>query len=140
MDIKFEGLDKVLDSIDGLVDRRKLKSAMIDVVSFVENVAAEKAPKDTGNLMGSIESKVEDNGVEIVGTVFTPVYYSVYQEYGTGLFAENGDGRKTGWAYEDPKTGETVWTRGNRPHPFMRPALTENKDVIIQVIKEALHD
>jgi HK97 gp10 family phage protein len=81
---------------------------------------------------------VDREGDNIVGTVFSTAHYAPYQEWGTGLFAVKGDGRKTGWAYEDPKTGETVFTRGNRPHPFLGPALRENKDVILEFLQEGL--
>ena len=134
--IEIKGLDKILANIDGFT--AELDSKMDDATKFVENIAKQKAPKDTGRLIGSIESEVERQGDTITGIVFTPVEYAPYQEYGTGLFAVNGDGRKTGWAYEDKETGETVWTRGNRPHPFMGPALRENKDTILQFFKEGL--
>lgn len=136
MSIEIQGLDKILAKIDGFADG--MEDKLRDATHFVEEVAETKAPKDTGRLIGSIESKVERVGNTITGTVFTPVEYAPYQEFGTGLFAVNGDGRKTGWVYEDPKTGEKVWTRGNRPHPFMAPALRENKDVIMQFLKEGL--
>ena len=59
-------------------------------------------------------------------------------EYGTGLFAENGNGRKdVPWNYQDDK-GEWHSTRGQKPQPFMRPALNENRTEIIRIIKEGL--
>ena len=137
-DIKFEGLDKIIDKIEDFDDVREMTSAMQDACNLVEGAAKDKAPKDTGALRRSITSKVELTGNSIEGIVFTPLDYAPYQEYGTGLFAENGNGRKTGWAYEDEKTGETIFTRGNRPHPFLRPAVNENKDKIINIIKGAL--
>ena len=137
-DIKFEGLDKIIDKIEDFDDVREMTSAMQDACNLVEGAAKDKAPKKTGALRRSITSKVEVTGNTIEGIVFTPLEYAPYQEYGTGLFAENGNGRKTGWAYEDEKTGETIFTRGNRPHPFLRPALEENKDKIINIIKGAL--
>ena len=137
-DIKFEGLDKLIDKIEDFDDVHAMTRAMQDACNIVEGAAIDKAPKKTGALRRSITSKVEVTGNSIEGIVFTPLEYAPYQEYGTGLFAENGNGRKTGWAYEDEKTGETIFTRGNRPHPFLRPAVNENKDKIIKTIKGAL--
>lgn len=58
-------------------------------------------------------------------------------EFGTGLFAVNGDGRKTPWAYQDAK-GNFHYTHGQQPQPFLRPALWENeervKDIILKEI------
>lgn len=137
-DIKFEGLDKIIDKIEDFDDVHAMTSAMQDACNIVVDAAIDKAPRKTGALRRSITSKVELTGNSIEGIVYSPLEYAPYQEFGTGLFAENGNGRKTGWAYEDEKTGETIFTRGNRPHPFLRPAVNENKDKIIQIIKGAL--
>ena len=138
--VEIKGIETLFTKIDNIASVDELRYKANEVGEFLVSVAQEKAPKDTGALIGSIESKVDTTLTDIEITVFTPLHYAPYQEFGTGLFAENGDGRKTGWAYEDPKTGETVWTRGNRPHPFMGPALRENKDVILQTFKEGLDD
>ena len=137
-DIKFEGLDGIIKKIDKIDDIKPLTQAMYDACDIVESASKEKAPKDTGALRRSITSKVEVNSNEINGIVFTPLEYAPYVEYGTGLFAENGNGRKTGWAYKDEKTGETIWTRGQHPQPYLRPALEENKEAINKIFKEAL--
>ena len=137
-DIKFDGLDKLIGKIEDFDDVHAMTSAMQDACNIVESAAKDKAPRKTGALRRSIKSKVELTGNSIEGIVYSPLEYAPYQEYGTGLFAENGNGRKTGWAYEDEKTGETIFTRGNRPHPFLRPAVNENKNKIINIIKGAL--
>lgn len=137
-DIKFEGLDKIIEKIEDFDDVHAMTSAMQDACNIVVDAAIDKAPRKTGALRRNIKSKVELTGNAIEGIVYSPLEYAPYQEYGTGLFAENGNGRKTGWAYEDEKTGETIFTRGNRPHPFLRPAVNENKDKIIKTIKGAL--
>ena len=136
-DIKFEGLDKIIDKIEDFDDVREMTSAMQQACNLVESAAKDKAPKDTGALRRSITSKVEVTGNSIEGIVFTPLEYAPYQEYGTGLFAENGNGRKTPWVYMDDK-GNYHYTRGQHPQPYMRPALEENKDKIINIIKGAL--
>ena len=136
-DIKFEGLDKLIDKIEDIGDVQAIASAMQDACDLVEGSAKDKAPKDTGALRRSITSKIEVTGSEIDGIVFTPLEYAPYVEYGTGLFAENGNGRQTPWVYRDDK-GDYHYTHGQHPQPFLRPALEENKDEIIQIIKEAL--
>ena len=137
-DIKFEGLDKIIEKIEDFDDVHAMTRARQDACNTVEGAAIDKAPKKTGALRRSIKSKVELTGNSIEGIVYSPLEYAPYQEFGTGLFAENGNGRKTGWAYEHEKTGETIFTRGNRPHPFLRPAVNENKDKIIQIISDSI--
>ena len=130
--IKFEGIEEVLDSIDSLADLEGLQSALGKACAVVEASAKQKAPKDTGALARSITSKIEDTE----GIIFTPLEYAPYVEYGTGLFAEEG-GRNTPWVYKDDK-GEWHRTSGQKPQPFMRPALEENREKIINILKEGI--
>ena len=130
--IEFEGIEEVLDSIDSLADLEGLQSALGKACAVVEASAKQKAPKDTGALARSITSKIEDTE----GIIFTPLEYAPYVEYGTGLFAEEG-GRSTPWVYKDDK-GEWHRTSGQKPHPFMRPALEENREKIINILKEGI--
>lgn len=130
--IKFEGIEEVLDSIDSLADLEGLQSALGKACAVVEASAKQKAPKDTGALARSITSKIEDTE----GIIFTPLEYAPYVEYGTGLFAEEG-GRSTPWVYKDDK-GEWHKTSGQKPQPFMRPALEENREKIINILKEGI--
>lgn len=133
MSVEFRGLDDVILALENLGDTQNIEAALTKACMLVEGEAKKKAPKDTGELRRSITSKVE--GLE--GIVYTPLEYAPYVEYGTGLFAENG-GRKTGWAYEDEKTKEVIFTRGQRPQPFMRTALNENREEILRILGEGL--
>lgn len=137
--MKIEGIETVLQRIENIADTAPIVQAMGKCCALVEGTVKETAPKGkTGNLRNSTQSKVENNGFEIVGVIFNPLEYAPYVEYGTGLFAENGQGRKTGWAYEDEETGETIWTRGQKPQPFLRPALADNREKISKILKESV--
>lgn len=139
MSIQFEGLDSVLNSLDELADPDKYTAALQRSCALVERTAKQKAPKDTGALRRSITSKIEKTSDEIRGIVFTPLEYAPYVEYGTGLFAENGDGRKDPWTYQ-ADDGSFYITSGQKPQPFMRPALDENRAQIIRMLKEGLQN
>lgn len=130
---KVTGMDKVLKMLDKAGNKEKYQEALGQACALVERSAKEKAPKDTGALRGSITSAVE--GLE--GVVFTPLEYAPYVEYGTGLFAEEGGRTDVPWWYMDEK-GEWHKTSGQHPQPFMRPALEENREEIIRMLKEAL--
>jgi HK97 gp10 family phage protein len=131
--IKFEGLDEVLDSIEEIADLPKLQEALGKACALVEASAKVKAPKGNGELRRSITSEVD--GTE--GIVFTPLEYAPYVEYGTGLFAENGGRTDVPWRYKDDE-GNWHSTSGMKPHPYMRPALEENREQILRIIKEGL--
>ena len=132
-EIKFEGLDELMDSLEGLVSSANIQGALGKACAVVERAAKQKAPKDTGALRRSITSKVE--GSE--GVIFTPLEYAPYIEYGTGLFAEGKGRSDVPWAYQDDK-GEWHTTNGQRPQPFMRPALDENREEILRILREEL--
>ena len=134
--IKIENVDGVLNALSGLVDEDEIRNALGRACALVERSAKQKAPKGTGELRRSIESKVEGNE----GIVFTPLEYAPYVEFGTGLFAENGGRTDVPWHYQDDE-GEWHTTSGMRPQPFMRPALYENREQIMRILKgELLND
>ena len=131
--IKFEGLEDTLSAFDDVADASKIEAALGKACALVERAAKQKAPKGNGELRRSITSKVENNE----GIVFTPLEYAPYVEYGTGLFAEEGGRKDVPWCYQDDK-GKWHTTSGMPPHPYMRPALAENREKIIKIIKEGL--
>ena len=131
MNIEFEGAEKLMARLDKMSDEAELKKSLETAALLVEKSAKQKAPKDTGTLRRSITSKVE--GLE--GIIYTPLEYAPYIEYGTGLFAE-GNGRKdVPWNYQDDK-GNWHSTSGLKPQPFMRPSLDENRQKILEILKE----
>lgn len=133
MSIKLEGLEEVQKAIDNIGNPQKLNAALGKACALVERSAKQKAPKGNGELRRSITSKVEDG----VGIVYTPLEYAPYVEYGTGLFAEEGGRQDVPWCYKDDE-GEWHSTSGQHPQPYMRPALNENREQILRILKEAL--
>lgn len=132
-EIKFEGLDEILDKLDKISSNANIEGALGTCCALVERSAKQKAPKDNGELRRSITSKVE--GTQ--GIVFTPLEYAPYVEYGTGLFAEDGGRMDVPWNYQDDE-GEWHSTSGQKPQPFMRPALEENQETIKRLLMEEL--
>lgn len=139
MSVEVEGLNEVLDRLDSLADISNLEAALGRACALVERAAKQKAPKDTGALRRSITSKIEGSGRDIEGVVFTSLEYAPYVEYGTGLFAEGGGRADVPWNYQDDK-GEWHSTNGQKPQPFMRPALDENREQIIRIVKGGLRN
>ena len=135
MSIEFKGFDELLKDMAQLTDPAKMQAAMGKACALVERSAKQNAPKDTGALARSITSKVENHNGEIQGIVFTTLEYAPYVEYGTGLFAEEGGRQDVPWSYQDDK-GEWHTTSGQKPQPFMRPALDSNRAEIIRILKE----
>lgn len=115
----------------------EIKKALTKCALLVEADAKQNCPVDTGSLRSSITHQVYADYAE-VGTNYS---YAPYVEYGTGLFAVAGDGRKDPWCYQDSK-GEWHTTIGQKPQPFLQPALDNNrtaiKSILIEAIKEGL--
>lgn len=134
---EIQGLEDIIQRIDNIADTDKIKAAMGKCCALVERTAKQTAPKDTGALRNSITSEVQSDGWDVVGVVYSPLEYAPYVEYGTGLFAEE-NGRRTPWSYEDEETGERIFTRGQKPQPYLRPALFENKEKITKILEESV--
>lgn len=131
--IRVEGLDRILLKLNSFSDISNIEQGLGQACALVERTAKQKAPKDTGELRRSITSRVDG----LTGVVFTPLEYAPYVEYGTGLFAESGGRTDVPWNYQDDE-GEWHSTKGQHPHPFMRPALEENRENIIAILREEL--
>ncbi|PEY43134.1 hypothetical protein CN895_24155 [Bacillus cereus] len=105
------------------------KAAHTAIGQFVTSKAKLLTPVDTGNTrrgnsyIATVESAKIGNSVDS----------SIYVEKGTGIYAEDGNGRQTPWMYRDPKTGKMVQTQGQHAQPFLRPAAENNKPQITQV-------
>ena len=65
----------------------------------VENAAKSKAPVGTGELRNSIMHVLDSDAIAC--DVGTNLEYAPYVEYGTGIWAVNGDGRQERWSYQD---------------------------------------
>ena len=168
MSIEFSGLDELLESLDSIADIDRVKGALGKASALVERDAKIKAQSFGGNgdLSDSIKSTIETDGENIKGVVFTPLEYAPYVEYGTGLFREenpqagywvyvkNGDSSKKAMSSKRYTLAEAkrivalmraegldaTYTQGRHPTPYMRPALDENRDQILRILKEGLYN
>lgn len=134
-DIKLEGMEEINKALKKIADDETLKRALTKSCLVVEREAKKKAPKGVGDLRKSIQHVVGIDGGKMVGIVFTPLEYAPYVEFGTGLFAEDGGRQDVPWYYQDEE-GEWHSTSGMKPTPFLRPALLDNKQKILEIIKE----
>lgn len=89
----------------------------------------------TGRLRSSISHAVKGDDVYIGSNL----YYAPFVELGTGIYASDGKGRKSPWAYQDSKG---VWhnTRGIKPRHMLKKAASEHtqeyKDIIKRIMEK----
>ena len=121
--------------------KRELERAAIrgltKAAMLVESQAVLLVPVNTGGLRGSIGYKVNES--ELVAYIGTNCEYAIYVEFGTGEFAEKGNGRKGGWVYKTPN-GEVHFTYGMPPQPYLRPAFMKNQKAIRDILADCLRD
>lgn len=137
MTVTVEGASRIIKRLNDIKDLSNVAENVGKAAALVEAEAKKKAPKDTGELRRSITSKVEQGQDKIEGIVYSPLEYAPYVEYGTGLFAESGGRKDVPWFFKDEE-GNWWMTSGQHPQPYMRPALNENRDKIIKIVKEGL--
>ena len=133
MSVKIEGLEHLNKTLETLLSTENMTQAMGQACAAVEASAKKKAPKDSGALRRSIASKVETEGGDIQGIVYTALEYAPYVEYGTGLFAESNGRTDVPWVYQDDE-GNWHSTKGQKPQPFLRPALNENRKTVVKIL------
>lgn len=115
MDYEIKGLDRLVKQLENLGKTEEVEKAINKASIFVKDQAKVLCPVDTGDLRKSIDHEVVNNNGEITGYVFcdNTVDYASYVEFGTSKMAAQ---------------------------PFMTPALEENKDIVRDIIKQALMD
>ena len=106
--------------------------------TFLEEVGGELEAQvkqntkvDTGKTKGSWEHVVDEQKMEVqVGSRYKN---ALWEEFGTGIYALNGDGRKTKWVYRTPD-GKFHTTVGKKPRRALYNAYNSKKN---QIIREA---
>ena len=104
-------------------------------LDHVAGKAKEKVGVGTGALRADTRSLgVEIVGDEVHGSVGNSLEHAIYHHQGTGIYAVNGDGRNTPWVYEDPKTGEKIYTRGSKPNPYLKDTIEQEQSTISKLL------
>lgn len=123
-------------------DNRVIINRMIDdaIGSFLLESSAEivsQTARNTrvksGQLKGSWQANVDEEAG--VATIGSPLENAIWEEFGTGIYALNGDGRKTPWIYTD-ENGKTHRTSGKKGTRAFYKAFTSKKASIIRRAEE----
>lgn len=93
----------------------------------------------TGQTKGSYGYAVDEP--ELTGYVGSSYDNAIWEEFGTGEYALNGDGRKGGWFYVDAQ-GKGHFTKGKKPRRPLFRAFTELRSKLVtwaeRIFKERL--
>lgn len=121
----------------------RVKAALDDAVraylyeagESLQSQVADNSRVGKGDLKRSWRYKVDESKGEC--TIGSPLENAIWEEFGTGEYAVNGDGRKGGWYYKDEK-GKWHHTYGKTPHRAFKRAFDSLKNALIQRAKEVL--
>lgn len=130
----IQGIDKLEVKLTN-ISNINLEPILHKACLIVENAARTNCPVDTGQLKRSITHEVQGD----TGIIGTNVEYAPFCEFGSGLYATAGNGRKTPWSY---KTADGQWhtTSGQAAQPFLQPAFDSNKALIIKTIQDGVKE
>lgn len=129
------GLDELYRKLGKIATNEAIMRGIQKACLRVEASAKANCPVDDGRLRSSITHELQST--ELQGKVGTNLEYAPYVEFGTGIFASEGNGRGTPWSYQD-SNGEWHNTVGQHPQPFLHPAFENNKEKVIKDIRDSV--
>ena len=145
IEIDTSGIDEALGKLVPELDRH-LSQAMQVASLEVTNEAKQRAPKDTSNLVTSIQpipTQGTFSGGSLEGGVTATAPYAMHVEYGTGLWGpkrarifpkkKKALADLTKW----PPFGPVKSIRGMRPQPYMAPAWEAKRERVIEIFRSA---
>jgi phage gpG-like protein len=132
LDLTIDNTDEVLAEMQRQIDGA-LEAIGNQAVSHAKQNITQAGRIDTGAMINSITHQVEDD----ICYVGTNNEYAIYHEYGTGVYAEGGKGRKTPWMFQD-HDGEWHWTRGIKPIHFLKNAILNYAEEYKSILKQHL--
>ena len=120
--------------VQGAIDDR-INAALEECAGELESQVKRNTRVDTGKTKNSFQHKVVDS--EHTAYIGSNYENAIWEEFGTGEFAENGNGRKGGWAYVDEK-GNGHFTRGKKGTRAFWKAYISMKNKIIKRLQDSL--
>lgn len=105
---------------------------------LVERDAKANCPVDLGILRASITHEVSVTPLCITGCIGSNLEYAPYVHNGTGVYAMDGNGRKTPWVFK-VRSGKYKGfhvTVGQKPQPFLQNAVINNRQRIERMLAQ----
>lgn len=113
----------------------KINAVLEECAGEVESRVKRNTRVKTGQTKNSWRHKTDTSKHEAV--IGSDHENAIWEEFGTGEYALNGDGRKGGWSYKDVK-GDWHFTKGKAPARAFWKAYTALKSKIIARLQNAL--
>lgn len=120
--------------VQGAIDDR-INAALEECAGELESQVKRNTRVDTGKTKGSWQHKVVDS--EHKAYIGSNSENAIWEEFGTGEHALEGNGRKGGWSYKDAQ-GKWHRTTGKKPSRAFFHAYTALKGKIINHLQNSL--
>ncbi|HDR7786450.1 TPA: hypothetical protein QCY15_000879 [Bacillus paranthracis] len=112
--------------------------AMLAAANYVKGMVQTYSRSRSGDTKRSITAQTKMLGNQVVGVVGSNQDNVMYEEFGTGIYAEKGNGRKDKWVYFDKRTGKYYRTQGKKGTRALRNAGEQHKADIIRIIQQTM--
>ena len=131
MAVEFKDFSiQVMDAMGG-----RINAVLEECAGELESQAKRNSRVKSSKTKNSFRHHVDDDSH--VATIGSSEENAIWEEFGTGEHAINGNGRKGGWFYED-EDGNGHFTHGKKPSRAFWNAYTSLKNKIIKHIQDAL--
>lgn len=112
-----------------------VNAALEECAGELESQTKRNSRVATGRTKNNFRHRVDDEThTAYIGSDYEN---AIWEEFGTGEHALNGDGRKGGWRYKDEK-GEWHYTTGKKPSRAFWRAYTSLKTAIVRRLESAM--
>ena len=118
----------------GAIDDR-VNVALEECAGELESQVKRNSRVDTGHTKNSFRHKVDDDAH--IAYIGSNEENAIWEEFGTGEYALEGNGRKGGWSYKDER-GKWHYTTGKKPSRAFWKAYTGLKNAIIKHLQDSL--
>lgn len=126
-------VDKAIKKVNDTVIK-----ALEAVGNEIANEAIAIAPVDNGELRQDIKYQVDlSNNQVLIGNTLE---YAIYVNKGTGIYAEDKNGRQDKWKYYSPSKKRFFTTKGQKPQPYLKDAVKRSNKRVIKISKDILKE
>lgn len=131
-------------------------AAMHEASGIIEAEAKRNTRADSGQTRGAWNYQISQTKEGLESQIGNPLENAVWEEFGTGEYAIEGNGRKGGWYVPEEKLTEKAkkhmqkvvgkdgkvyyFTKGKKPQRTLEKAFTSTKREVQTIFNEALKE
>lgn len=127
-------LQKMLDTLPGKIERNIMRSALRAGAKVIQSRAIRNVPVRSGELRRSLKISTRARRGQVTASVGTKLFYARFVEFGTRAHVIAAKAK--GWLSFGGVFAKSVDHPGNRPRPFLRPAMDASASAVLVAVGE----